>query len=112
MIRAIAIKAIRQIDERYGQFGADADLAAQIRRAGKKILLVPAAKARHDGKRPDTAAQRADRLLGRAVFEGKYFGFAAGLKARLASLFHPLASFRLGDLKLTLAGQKIDGAQP
>ncbi len=112
MIRAIAIKAIRQIDERYGQFGADADLAAQIRRAGKKILLLPAAKAHHDGRRPDTPAQGADRLLGRAVFVGKYYGFGAGLKARLASIFRPLAGFRFGEFKLTLAGQKIDGAQP
>ena len=32
MARIFNIKAIRQIDERYGQFGADADLAAQIRR--------------------------------------------------------------------------------
>src|SRR5207248_1113961 len=30
MARVFYIKAIRQIDERYGQFGADADLAMQI----------------------------------------------------------------------------------
>jgi len=110
MVRVFLIKAMRQIDERYGQFGSDADIAAQIRRAAKKILLVPAARARHQGGTPD-ARERADFLLGRAVFMGKYLGFAAGLKARLASVFGPLAGFRLGELKYTLAGQKIDGTQ-
>jgi len=43
MMRVGLIRAIRQIDERYGQFGSDADLAAQIRKASKKLLLVPAA---------------------------------------------------------------------
>ena len=40
MMRRFFFTAIRQIDERYGQFGSDADLCFQIRRAGKKILLV------------------------------------------------------------------------
>src|SRR5579872_5533783 len=40
MMRSRLITAVRQIDERYGQFGADADLAAQIRRVSKKILLL------------------------------------------------------------------------
>jgi len=51
MVRVYFIKAIRQIDARYGQFGSDADLAAEIRRASRKILLVPAAKVWHRGAR-------------------------------------------------------------
>ncbi len=47
MMRRLLFTAIRQIDERYGQFGSDADLCYQIRRAGKKILLVPEARAHH-----------------------------------------------------------------
>ena len=50
MLRVYFIKAIRQIDERYGQFGSDADLAAEIRRASRKILLIPAARVRHEGR--------------------------------------------------------------
>jgi GT2 family glycosyltransferase len=38
MMRRFFFTAIRQIDERYGQFGSDADLCYQIRRAGKRIL--------------------------------------------------------------------------
>ena len=111
MIRVFVIKAIRQIDERYGQFGADADLAAQIRNASKRTLLVPEARVRHHGRAAYTALERADFLLARAVFLGKYQGFAAGLRARLASVFGPLFSFRFGELRYTVSGQKIDGAQ-
>ena len=111
MVRVYFIKAIRQIDDRYGQFGADADLAAEIRRASRKILLVPEARVKHEGRGAYSAMERADFLLSCAVFQGKYYGFGAGLKARLASVFGPLVRFHLGELKYTMAGQKIDGTQ-
>jgi GT2 family glycosyltransferase len=111
MMRVYVIRAVRQIDERYGQFGGDADLAAQILRASKKILLDPGARVRHHGSAAYSALERADFLLGRAVFMGKYLGFAAGLRARLAAMAGPLLSFRFGELRYTVAGQKIDGTQ-
>src|SRR6185369_17130415 len=85
MMRVFLIKAIRQIDERYGQFGSDADLAIQIRRGGKKILVLPAVRVRHQGRKDYTAIERADLRLARAVFVGKYQGFGAGLQARLGA---------------------------
>ncbi len=112
MVRVYFIKAIRQIDERYGQFGSDADLAAEIRRASRKILLAPAARVRHQGRSAYSTEERADFLLSRAVFLGKYQGFGAWLQARAASIFGPLLGLRLGELKHTLSGQKIDGTQP
>jgi hypothetical protein len=111
MVRVYFIKAIRQIDERYGQFGSDADLAAEIRRASRKILLVPAASVRHQGRPGYTAMERADFLSSRAVFLGKYQGFFAGIKARIAAVLGPLAAFHLGEIKYTINGQKIDGTQ-
>jgi GT2 family glycosyltransferase len=111
MMRVYVIRAVRQIDERYGQFGADADLAAQILRASKKILLDPAARVRHHGSTGYSALERADFLLGRAVFMGKYLGFWAGLRARIGAVIGPLVSFRFGELRHTLPGQKIDGTQ-
>ena len=57
MIRRHFFTAIRQIDERYGQFGSDADLCFQLRRAGKKILLLPQARARHQGRASPTASR-------------------------------------------------------
>jgi hypothetical protein len=109
MVRVYFIKAIRQIDERYGQFGSDADLAAEIRRASRKILLMPAASVRHQGRTSYTAMERADFLLSRAVFLGKYEGWLAGIKARIAAVLGPLAALHLRELKYTLNGQKIDG---
>jgi hypothetical protein len=111
MMRVALIRAVRQIDEHYGQFGSDADLAAQIRKAAKKLLLVPAARARHIGSQGYSSAERADFLLGRARFLGKYRGFGAGMQARLGSVLGPLVSLRLGVLRHTISGQKIDGTQ-
>jgi len=111
MVRVYTIKAIRQIDERYGQFGSDADLAAQMLRASKKTLLVPAARVKHRDNREYTAHERADFRMAQAVFAGKYNGFAAGLRARLSTIFSPLLGLRFGEVRYTLAGQKIDGTQ-
>ncbi len=112
MMRVSLIRAVRQIDERYGQFGSDADLAAQIYKASKKVFLVSTARARHAGSQAYSSAERADFLLGRATFFGKYRGFGAGIQARLGSVLGPLVAFRLGVLRYTIAGQKIDGTQP
>jgi N-acetylglucosaminyl-diphospho-decaprenol L-rhamnosyltransferase len=111
MLRAFVIKSIRQLDERYGQFGTDADLAAHIRRGGKKILLVPEVRARHVGGGDWDTLRRGDFLLGRVTFIGKYQGFAAGLKARLGAILGPLFTLRWGELRSTIGGQKIDGTQ-
>jgi hypothetical protein len=53
----------------------------------------------------------ADFLSSRAVFLGKYEGFLAGMKARIAAVLSPLAAFRLGVIKYTINAQKIDGTQ-
>lgn len=111
MMRVALIKAVRQIDERFGQFGGDADLSAQINRAGKKILLLPTVKVVHYGSEGYSAAERADFRLARAAFAAKYFGFGAGLKERVASVLGPLFSFRFNELTKTLPGQKVDGTQ-
>lgn len=111
MMRVRLITAVRQIDERYGQFGADADLAIQIRRASKIILLVPDAKVRHYGSEGYNTSERADFLLARAAFLAKYNGFAAGFQARAGAVLSALFGFRFGELSRTISGQKIDGTQ-
>jgi N-acetylglucosaminyl-diphospho-decaprenol L-rhamnosyltransferase len=110
MVRAFVIKSTRQIDERYGQFGADADLAALIRRGGRQILLEPQARVRHYGGE-DSALLRADFWLGRAAYLSKHQGFVAGLQARLGAIFGALVGLRFGELGPLLSGQKIDGTQ-
>jgi GT2 family glycosyltransferase len=111
LVRAFVIKSTRQIDERYGQFGADAELAAQIRRGGRKILLVPQARVRHYPEADDSPIRHADFLLGRAAYLSKHHGFVAGMQARLGAILGALAGFRFGELRYLMAGQKIDGNQ-
>lgn len=111
MVRVFYIRKIRQIDERYGQSGADADLAMQIRRAGRKILLAADARVAHHPRPSHSVLENADLLLGRAVFLGRHAGILAGIQGRLAAILKPLAGFRLGELKYTMSGQKIDGTQ-
>lgn len=111
MIRMFFLKAMRQIDERYGQFGSDADLCYQIRRAGKKILVLPHLRVIHHGGE-DSALRRADIQIGAAAWASKFQGFAVGLKARILAALAALATVRLGQFKYLISGQKIDGTQP
>jgi len=111
MMRRFFITAMRQIDERYGQFGSDADLCFQIRRAGKKILLAPQARARHEGREGETDLRMADRKQGTAAWIGKYGGFFSGLRSQIGAIFGALGSLQLTVLKYLLASQKIDGSQ-
>ncbi len=111
MMRRSSITAIRQIDERYGQFGSDADLCYQIRRAGKKIMLAPQARARHEGRAAESTLRLADRKQGTAAWAGKYLGFFGGLKAQLGAILGALGSLQLGLARYLLSSQKIDGSQ-
>ncbi|MGE5645599.1 MAG: glycosyltransferase family 2 protein [Acidobacteriota bacterium] len=119
MVRAYFLKGLRYIDERYAQSWADAEIAAQIRRAGRKTLLVPAARATwhsEDDLRETMPPQavallESDWKLGAAAFAGKHFGYAAGLKVRIASALGALAAFQIRRFTYLLSGQKIDGTQ-
>ena len=111
MMRRFFFTAIRQIDERYGQFGSDADLCFQIRRAGKKILLDPAARARHEGHSEESTLRKADRKSGAIAWIGKYGGLWKGTQAKIGAIFGAFGSLQLGSLRYLLAGQKIDGSQ-
>jgi hypothetical protein len=107
MMRRFFFTAMRQIDERYGQFGSDADLCFQIRRAGKKILLVPQARARHEGRAGESDLRMADRKQGTAAWIGKYGGFWSGLRAQIAAIFGALGSLQLTVLKYLLAARRL-----
>jgi GT2 family glycosyltransferase len=110
MIRKFFLSAMREIDERYGQYGSDADLCFQIRRAGKKILILPNLRTVHHGG-ADSSLKQADTQIGIARWLAKYHGFVAGLKARAGAALGALARFRLGVFRYVLSGQKIDGTQ-
>jgi GT2 family glycosyltransferase len=119
MVSGYFLKGLRHIDERYAQSWADAEIAMQIRRSGKKTLLVPAVRTiRHpeDELRASMPAAAlallaADWALGAAAFAGKHFGFAAGLKIRIATALSALFSFQIKKFSYLLSGQRIDGTQ-
>jgi GT2 family glycosyltransferase len=117
LVRGYFLKGLRHIDERYAQSWADAELALQVRRAGKKTLLAPAVRAtRSQDAPPEYSAAvhtllAADFTLGAATYAAKHFGFLAGLKIRLAAVLHALVTFQFTRLRYLVEGQKIDGTQ-
>ena len=80
MIRKQFIKGMNYFDERFGNFWADADLAMQIGRAQRKVLLYPAIRATYHAA-PDPLAGdpllAADRALGAAAFSASTKAFSA-----------------------------------
>jgi GT2 family glycosyltransferase len=111
MVRRFFLTAMRQIDERYGQFGSDAEICYQIRRAGKRILLAPAARARHQGRAVESALRKADQKQGTSTWIGKHLGTASGLRSQIGTILRALRSLQFALVKYLLAGQKIDGSQ-
>jgi GT2 family glycosyltransferase len=123
MLRSISIRAMRQIDEKYGTYGSDAELCFQVQRAGKKVLLVPSTRVVHHGRTEQDARSRggraADGELGVGVFITKRYGLVRGLLFRVSAVlaaFGGLLTFH--DFRYHLAlfgalwgGQKIDGTQ-
>jgi glycosyltransferase involved in cell wall biosynthesis len=112
LVRKHFIKGMNYFDERFGHYWADADLAAQIRRAQRKVRLYPAIRATYcsapDPHAGDVLAE-ADRILGAAAFLGKYGG--GGFVFRLAAIFRALGSFNFKLLGALVSGQKLDGSQ-
>jgi len=104
------IRGINYFDERFGEYWADLDLAMQIRRAGKKIRLCPSIRAKlHPGVDPlqGDAVAESDRILGAAALVGKYEGFFAGFRFRIAAIFKALGRFDLRGAWLLISGEKI-----
>ena len=74
-------------------------------------LILPATRALHHGRTETSSLRQADFRQGAAVFIAKHYGFAAGIKARLAAIFSALGRFRFGELSALISSQKIDGTQ-
>lgn len=114
LIRKVFVRSMHYFDQRFGHYWADADLAMQIRRTGKKILLFPGIQAAYHPA-PDPVADdplaRADRASGAAALVGKYEGGMAGLSFRLGAILSALGRFDLGMVAKLSGGQKLDGSQ-
>ena len=116
MARKYFIRGINYLDERFGEFGADAEVCYQIRRAGRKTTVVTDLTVTRTlaPERISSAAVtllEADRIHGMAVFLSKHYGFAAGLKFRLGQIAAALVKFRFGLFVELVSFSKIDGSQ-
>lgn len=127
LLKRQSIVAMNYVDEKFGQFWADADIAAEIRRAGKSIAILPQVQVRGTPpyqQIPDRldswgALLSADAVAGGAAYLAKRSGFMAGFGFRLGAVFIALGSifsFRQpgAQIKRFIAiasGQKIDGTQ-
>jgi len=110
MVRQRFIQAMRQIDERYGNYGSDIDLCAQVvLRASKKVRIACNVKALHEPTGKADSLLEADRIIGISTFLGKYYGAWAGLKFRISQTLKSVFSFRFGLAKYLLSDQKLDG---
>jgi GT2 family glycosyltransferase len=114
LVRKQFVKGMNYFDERFGQFWADADLAAQIRRGLKKIRLYPSIRAVRSADSSPSAKKgllAADRAGGAAAFIRKYYGFMAGLGFRVGSAVEALGRFDLKQFIALASGAKVDGSQ-
>ncbi len=114
LIRKHFVRSMNYFDPRFGHYWADADLAMQIRRAGKQIRLYPGVRAIYhpapDPVEGDSLA-KADRVNGAAALVGKYEGGMASFSFKLGAVLSALARFDLGMVGKLTGGQKLDGSQ-
>ncbi len=111
MFRAFFLRALRQIDERYGTYGSAVEICAQLRRAAKKIVILRDITAIHEAlvSPLPQGALEADRVAGTAAFLGKHHGFVSGAVYRLKTALAALFTLRFSALAGAVSGQKIDG---
>jgi len=114
MVRKVFVRGMNYFDERFGNYWTDADLAMQVRRAGKKIMLYPGMRVKFQPD-PDPldgdSLARADRVTGAAALLSKYQGSTAGLTFRLSAALSALGRFDLGHFMDVVSGRKLDGSQ-
>jgi N-acetylglucosaminyl-diphospho-decaprenol L-rhamnosyltransferase len=116
-MRKYFVKGLNWLDDRYGEFGGDLEIAYQLWRSRKKILVLPGIRATLTEGTPlafDSAALAtfsADRAHGISVFLSKHFGWFAGFSFQVRAVFYALTHFEFREFTALLSGQKIDGSQ-
>jgi GT2 family glycosyltransferase len=111
MFRTYFLRALRKIDERYGNYGSIVELCAQIRKANRKLVILRDVTAEHKVSRSPmkASALEGDRASGTAVYLGKHFGFMTGMLYRLKTGLAALLTFRFKVVAGVFSGVKIDG---
>jgi len=114
LIRKHFVAGMNYFDERLGEYWADADLALQIRRAGKKIRVVPQIRAVYTApslSHPPDVAETSDRVVGASVLLGKYQGMFAGAGFHLAATLKALLTFHFPLFFALASSRKMDASQ-
>lgn len=116
LARKYFIRGINYLDERFGEFGADAEVSFQIRRAGRSVKLDPRVKVirlpipmRNSGSAETLLL--ADRIHGTAVYLSKHFGFFSGFTLRIVESLKALAGLKFSLFTSLVSGTKVDGSQ-
>ena len=110
MVRKQFVAGMNYFDERFGEYWADADLAMQIRRIGKKIRLYPGIRAVWHGSGKAGSGDvihKSDRILGAAMLLAKHKGFLAGFGFRWAAIFSALFHFDFSLLSALVGGTTL-----
>jgi N-acetylglucosaminyl-diphospho-decaprenol L-rhamnosyltransferase len=114
LVRRHFVAGMNYFDERLGEYWADADLALQIHRAGKKIRLYPRIRATWHATpdpEPRDTLHMSDRIVGAGVLLGKYRGLFAGIGYRFGATLKALASFNFPLFFALLNGRKMNASQ-
>ena len=119
LVRGYFPKGLRYIDERYAETWGDAELAMQIRRANRTMLIDPGIRCTlhpEPGPFADAPGEvksllASDWVSGAMTFASKHYGFAIGLKLRIGVALRALFGLRFGLLWAVLSGSKLDGTQ-
>jgi N-acetylglucosaminyl-diphospho-decaprenol L-rhamnosyltransferase len=111
MVRSFFLRALRHVDERYGTYGSDIEICAQIRRSGKKLVIPGGVTALHRWAVSPVSkgALEGDRVQGSAAFLGKHHGLMSGLTMRLKAGLTALVTLHFSRMAGAWGGQKIDG---
>jgi N-acetylglucosaminyl-diphospho-decaprenol L-rhamnosyltransferase len=111
MFRSFFLRALRQIDERYGNYGSDIEMCSQVKRSSRKLIILTDVAAVHEPSpspmKPGSLA--GDRAVGTAVFLGKHHGFFTGMMYRLKTGLLGVVTFRFGVVAGAFSDAKIDG---
>jgi GT2 family glycosyltransferase len=115
MVRKYFVKGLNYLDEHYGEFWSDVELCFQIRRASRKILVLPQVTALYTASSPYSPSAEtimaADRVHGAAMYFAKRHGFMTGLFFRIKAMLKALVTLQLPLFAALVSWSKIDGSQ-
>ena len=111
MFRTFFLRALRQIDERYGTYGNTIELCQQVKRANRRIEILRDVTAEHESAESpmSRATLEGDRAAGTALFLSRHCGFMAGLFYRIKTGLAALFTFRFKTVSGAFSGAHIDG---